>query len=446
MNLRLPNVSGSGLLKMADRMVFFAFVSAVVAVYILDMIFFGSLVEFGWLTLVFVLIGIVFRTVAVASGVFLQKFKKGDGNHAARTTMRVLWVACVAACLLSAINFFAAGHSDKEQSVTMVEATNTASIETKAERITKLEAQKTEIGADLASSVASVARAMAAIEDDGVPGIPEKDLKSLSDLRVEEKGYRDQARTDRQAVEDKIEAIRNEKDVATVDGASVAEQDTTWAVFVWLGDHTFLGQDAWSNSGLFYLAMLIEAIAALGLGAYVALKRPYMRTIVDVAIEEDIADIHHESELASARIRALALKRKLAREAEAEAAILMGDYPDMIAAVSAVNALAGLARHEEASDAPQEQEPETETKPEETEAVENTEEKSEETVAQEPQQEDEPEPETKPGPKVWGAWGGRAAAMNAKARDAVKVPVSDRSTLDIGVTLPVGEPVLEPAE
>jgi len=36
--------------------------------------------------------------------------------------------------------------------------------------------------------------------------------------------------------------------------------------------------------------------------------------------------------------------------------------------------------------------------------------------------------------------------MNAKARDAVKVPVSDRSTLDIGVTLPVGEPVLEPAE
>ena len=357
----VPELSGSRLLKLADRMTFAAFCACVFAVYILDMIFFGSLVELGPLTIVYVIIGAVLRTIAVAAGVFLQKFKPGDRLHEHRATIRALWIFCVVACLLSAINFFAAGHADKAAGASTAETIAATTSDTKAARIDAIETEIEDIRKDRDDAVASVARAMQAIEDDGVPGISAADNQRLAELREEEERYREKAREDIKAARDRQEAIRNERDAAIVDGAVAAKDAGTWQVFVWLSDHTPISVDTWSNGGLFFFAMLVELIAAFGLGAYVALKPVYARILAHIEIEEATSRSHHEAELASARlrsesevamlkveqetqrirheaeltaarIRAEALRQQLQRQAEEEAAAIAGGTPEEVPA------------------------------------------------------------------------------------------------------------------
>ncbi|WP_287994284.1 hypothetical protein [Acidiphilium sp.] len=356
MGIRVPELTGSFLLKVADRALFAALCACIGAVYILDMIFFGSLTAFGALTIVYVVIGAVLRTIAVTAGVFLQKFKPGDRLYEHRGTIRALWIFCVVACLLSALNFFAAGHADKASGVTTAQAVTSATTQTKAARIAAIEAEIDEIEAERDAAVASVTRQMMAIEDDGIPGISAADNQRLDTLRQQEADYREKARTDIAAARERQEKIRNEQDKAVVDGAAASTQASTWQVFVWLGDHTPIDQDAWSNGGLFYFAMLIEFIAAFGLGAYVALKPVYARIIGLAEIEEaaaanrlraeietarmkseaDVAmvELQHatariaqQAELAAARIRADAMRRQIEKQAEDEARLLAGDSP-----------------------------------------------------------------------------------------------------------------------
>lgn len=339
----MGKITGTGLLKLADGGLFLSYVCAVIAVYILDFIFFGSLVEFGPLTFVFVLIGFVLRSGAVFAGIVLQKLKGHDEIKGDRAMIRALWIFCVVACLASAINFFAAGHAHKASEAIMGGAVAETTVASKGERIAAIQVEIDGAKAEMDESIAEVNKSIGAILDDGVPGVSASDNQSLMSLRAEIKGYRDDFKALRVEKEKAISNIRAERETALVDEAVAENADDTWQVFIWLGDNMPFGNsDGWSTWGLFYFAMLIEAIAAFGLGAYVAIHHFLQRIIAHHAIEEDVRSIHHEAKLTSARIEAEALKRKLAREANAAARAMVEDDPELLAGKGALDWLTSL--------------------------------------------------------------------------------------------------------
>lgn len=399
----MGKITGTGLLKLADAGLFLSYVCAVIAVYILDFIFFGSLVEFGLLTFVFVLIGFVLRSGAVFAGIVLQKLRNHDEIKGDRAMIRALWIFCVVACLASAINFFAAGHAHKASEAIMGGAVAETTVASKGERIAAIQAQIDAAKTEMDESIAEVNKSIDAILDDGVPGVSSADNQSLMTLRAEIKEYRDDFKALKEEKEQEISGIRAEKETALVDEAVADNTEDTWQVFVWLGENIKIADsDGWSTWGLFYFAMLIEAIAAFGLGAYVAIHHYLQRIIAHHAIEEDVRSIHHEAELTSARIRAEALKRKLAREANAAALAMYEDDPELHAARAAMDWLAGL-------------------------------------IVPEPAAEPEPEPANDPPPdppemtpeefRLWKAQ--QAKAFYKEALDKGRVPVEDHLRGDI---------------
>lgn len=417
--MKRMNITGTGLLRAADAGLFLSYAGAVIAVYILDMIFFGSLVPLGWLTIVFILIGLVFRTVAVWAGVVLQKLKHHKDIKMARAVIRGLWLLCVTACLLSAINFFAAGHAEKGMDAMMGQKTAETEVESKDARVARINTEITDAKSEMDESIAEVNVTIAAILNDGVPGVSAADNESLTKLREEIKGYRTDFKVLKAEKEAEIKDKQTEKAVAKVEETVSENTADTWQVFIWLGDHMpFGGSDGWSTWGLFYLAMLLEAIAAFGLGAYAEIRHKFDRIIASHAIDEDVRSIHHEAELTSARIRAEALKRKLGREAEAEARLLMEDDPELTAAMSGIGFLKSVMGDADAAKEPERATPEPAAK-----TVETPEPKA--AAAPETQA-----PEMTP-EQLRSQKGGRANAFYKDAEKALWVPVEDHLSTDM---------------
>jgi hypothetical protein len=414
------NITGTGLLRAADAGLFLSYVGAVIAVYILDMIFFGSLVPLGWLTIVFILIGLVFRTVAVWAGVVLQKLKHHKDIKMARAVIRGLWLLCVTACLLSAINFFAAGHADKGIDAIMGQEIAQTQIESKASRIATINDQIAGIRTDRDLAIAQARSSIDAIKDE-VDGMSTADNESVRKLQDDISAYQAQARADILEKENQIAVIESAQATVAVEQTVSENTADTWQVFIWLGDHMpFGGSDGWSTWGLFYLAMLLEAIAAFGLGAYADIRHKFDKIIASHAIDEDVRAIHHEAELTSARIRAEALKRKLGREAESEARKLMEDDPDLVAS------LAGIAFLKDVMGAPNAMtEPERETPPETLPPQEPEAEASEKT------EEGLPTGMTREEFRLWKSQ--QAKAFYSDNKDGLRVPVNDFLTTDIEV-------------
>lgn len=307
-----------GLMKAAGRGALFLFVLSIVAVYILDMIFFGSIGDGWFLTIVFVLVGITFRTGAVVLDVYLHYTKKAMGHTSAFRKVRAIWWFCIIVCLISAINFFAAGHAAKEAEGGIGEAVATTQLTSKATRISREEAKIARIERDRDAAINDINTQIEMIRNDGVPGISAADNASIAKLNEDARTYRDAATAQITEIELEISRIQDEAAVVAVDQTLAEQRSDTWEVFVWLGDHTPLSVSTWSNSGLFFMAMLLEAIAAFGLGAYVALQNTFRKVLAEMEVEESIRSIEHGAELDAARIRAEALKSQLMEKARAD--------------------------------------------------------------------------------------------------------------------------------
>lgn len=280
-------VSGTRIIKAADKGVLIACIGAIVAVYILDAIFFAAWAPSQGLMPVFILIGLVIRTIAVSAGVALQWVRDSKEIELARRTIRFIWIACLIACLVPAMSFFAGGHKAQTQGADVTVETGIAATASKTARIERKEAEIGEIDTELAAAVASIQRQMQAIEDDGVPGIPEKDLRELERLSGQETEARQQARADRGALRDEIEAIQLEKEEIAVDKAEAeTEVSVFFAIFQVIEDVTGLDGEGVAIFTLFFFALLIEIIAAFGLGAYYDLHRVFFRLIQEIETEE----------------------------------------------------------------------------------------------------------------------------------------------------------------
>lgn len=315
-NTALPKrkaVSGTRILKFADRGLLNAFIGAIIAVYILDAIFFMAWPPDVWLIPVFLLIGLTIRSVGVFTGPIMQVIAKDKDVGREAKTIRGLSIAAGLICLVPALSFFAGGHYNQTHSSSVAVATEGVSDTNKTIRIQTLRDQIGRLEQNRDNSIAETNKTIEAITNDGVPGISGPDNVSIANLRKEIQGYRTDATTQIAALETQIGAIEQEKEsVQTTSATAQAKVSPVYAIFEVLGSITG-GAAIWSMTILFIFAMLIEAIAFFGLGAYQGLHKFFVEAIQKMELEEEA----HEARL---QVEAQCVKDKIAAEALLERA------------------------------------------------------------------------------------------------------------------------------
>ncbi len=302
-------VTGTRILKFADRGLLYAFIGAIIAVYILDAIFFMAWAPDAWLVPVFLLIGVTIRSVAVFAGPIMQVVSKDGTSKRDAGTIRALSVAAGLVCLIPALSFFAGGHYNQTHSGTVAAATETASDNNKAARIATLRGQVERIQTSRDAAVSEANRSIELIADDDVPGISPADNQNIALLRAEIQKYRTDADAQIAALENQVANIELEKETVQTEAAETKTKvSSAYAIFQVLGN-IFGGAEIWAMSILFVFAMIIEAIAFFGLGAYQGLHKFFVEAIQRMELEEEA----HEARLAAERSRQIAiLEREIA--------------------------------------------------------------------------------------------------------------------------------------
>lgn len=310
---RIGAVTGTRILKVADKGLLVAFIGAIIAVYILDAIFFMAWAPSMWLVPVFFLIGVVIRSTGVFTGPIMQVAAKDKTTGRETKTIRSLSIAAGILCLIPALSFFAGGHYNQTHESTVAAATEIVSDDNKASRIATIHDQVLRIEQDRDAAVAEANNTIKLIADDGVPGISNADNVSIAGLRAEIRGYRDKATSQITVLNAQISNIEQEKETVQSDAAEAKTKvSPAYAIFLVLG--TMLGSaEGWAMTILFLFAILVEAIAFFGLGAYQGLHRFFIEAIQTMELNEEA----HEARLA---VEAQRIKDKIAAESVLERA------------------------------------------------------------------------------------------------------------------------------
>lgn len=290
---------GALIIRVADGLVLFACVGVIVVAYILDAIFFASTGGAFWL--VFMLVGLVFRSFAVGTGVVLTVLRGVKWVRDSRRTLRAVQLACAIACLYPPVNFFAASHFEKASQAEAVTGASTASTNSKESRIERLEKRRTDALETRNTSMQSAKDAMAIIKDQ-VVGTSTADNQTLQKLQDDITGYIDAYSVTEKEISAEITAIEKEREVVQTEAAAdTALTFHTWPVFIWLGEQfplTKIGPDGvrlpgsdliWANWSLFYFAMLVEFCALLALGAYLRIHNGIHIALAEMATTEEPA-------------------------------------------------------------------------------------------------------------------------------------------------------------
>lgn len=282
------------LIRLADNGLFVACAGAILAVYILDIIFFAAWAGETYLVPVFMLIGFVIRTIAVVTGVVLQNLRGMPEIRVARATLRFLWVGAIALCLIPAMSFFAGGNKANTQLADVSEATTEATVSNNQTLLDLIDEEIADLEADRDAAVADSQAQIELIANDGVAGISRADNEQIEGIRA------DIAQT-RENYKALIEEKRAEKRTALTETEEVqvenAEETTKissfYAIFAVLEDITPYSSRDLSLIALFAFALFIEALAAFGLGAYYDAHRFFIRKLREMELEQ----LEHEEEV-----------------------------------------------------------------------------------------------------------------------------------------------------
>lgn len=277
----------TAIIRFADQAFLFACIGAIVAVYILDAIFFMAWAPEAYLIPVFMLIALVIRTVAISAGVALQWVRGMAEIRGARATVRALWVGSILLCLIPAMSFFAGGHSAQTKNAEVSQVTTEQTVQNNDEQLALIDEEIAALAEERDAALALSQQQIDLIADDGVPGISRADNEQIAGIRSDMAGIR--ARFG-----ELIEEKRDEKRVILTQTEQVevknAEETTEVSVFYAIFD--VLGKILpWSANNisiavLFMFALFIEAMAAFGLGAYYDLHRFFVGKLRELEVEE----------------------------------------------------------------------------------------------------------------------------------------------------------------
>lgn len=284
-------LSATAILRFSRKGLRNAVIGAIVAAYILDALFFMAWAPSWHLVPVFLLIGVVIRSVAVYGGPVLQVIAPIKDVRREAATIRGLTVAAGLLCLVPAMSFFAGGHANQTQGATISVATTAVSDTNKAARIATLQQQIAEEEKARDEAIRETNETIQAIVNDDVPGISVADNESIAKLRAEIQQYRADSKAVIDGLRASISTIEQEKETQQTE-AAVAEthMSPVYAIFavvasIW-GD-----ADVWALTVLFLLALLVEAIAFFGLGALEGLDR----RIIDLIQKLELAELQRKA-------------------------------------------------------------------------------------------------------------------------------------------------------
>jgi hypothetical protein len=308
---RLDSVTATTFIRTADKGVMVALGLCILVVYILDAIFFGSHADQWWLVPVFVLFGIGLRTLAIWAAVMLQAMRGKKGIGLARTSWRLLWWGTVIACAFSAVSFFAAGHASKERAAGIIGQVEGVAVDSQASKIERLTKEKAADRENTKERIAAARRSMDLVLDDGNS---KNDDVSQYEKNIAQYIVDSEAR--QKDLDAQIAAAENTTETARTDAkVKEAETPSTWAVFSFAAKRTGTSEQDWSDFGLLFFALLLEAIVAFGPGAYYDLHRHFVgmvrRLIAQEAEEAAIMDeeiAESEARVAASRAKAKALR------------------------------------------------------------------------------------------------------------------------------------------
>lgn len=285
-------VSGTRIIRAADKGVLAACIGAIVAVYILDAIFFAAWAPGLYYIPVFILIGVVIRTMAVSASVALQWVRGQKNIRIARAAIRTLWVLCLIACLVPAMSFFAGGHKAQTNGAEVATQTEAVSTESKTARIQRRTDEIAQIRIDRDRQVDAARKSMDLVLDDG-----NSKNDDVSEYELNIKKYEDDAADAIEALNEEIDLIEREREDKQVEAkAAETEVSVFFAIFAVIEEVTGLEADTVAIVTLFFFAILIEAIAAFGLGAYYDIHRIFFKLIQELEMQE----VKHEAEKAEA--------------------------------------------------------------------------------------------------------------------------------------------------
>lgn len=308
---RLDSVTATTFIRTADKGVMVALGLCIVVVYILDAIFFGSHADAWWLVPVFVLFGLGLRTLAIWAAVMLQAMRGKKGIGLARTSWRLLWWGTVIACAFSAVSFFAAGHASKERAAGIIGQVEDVAVDSQAGKIKRLTDDKAADREATKERVAAARRSMDLVLDDGNSRNDDVSQyeKNIAQYIADSEARQKELDTQIAAAEATTETAKTDAKVKE------AETPSTWAVFSFAAKRTGTSEQDWSDFGLIFFALLLEAIVAFGPGAYYDLHRHFVgmvrRLIAQEAeeaalMDEEIAE--SEARVAASRAKAQALR------------------------------------------------------------------------------------------------------------------------------------------
>lgn len=312
----LDKLRATRILRFADRGLLVSYVGSIVAVYILDAIFFMAWAPTLYLIPVFLLIAITIRSCAVFSGPLMQIVARMTNVKREARTIRALSIAAGLLCLVPAMSFFAGGHHVQTHGATVSAATTGASDANKAERIGALEKSISDEEKGRDDSIAETNKTIDAIVNDDVPGISAADNVSIANLRTEIQKYRNDAKTAIDGYRKSIEGIRAEKEVVqTENAAAQTEVSPVYAIFKVVS--TVIGDaDTWALTILFFFALLVEALAFFGLGAIEGLRKHILNAIAQIEFDHLANAAHLEAQ----RLRQQALDDQVLAEINLKAA------------------------------------------------------------------------------------------------------------------------------
>ncbi|MEM6898467.1 MAG: hypothetical protein AAF583_01670 [Pseudomonadota bacterium] len=281
--------SGTSIIRAADKGMFAACSGAILAVYILDAFFFAAWGGDFWA--VFILIGLVFRTIAVSAGISLQWVRGVKEIRLARATIRFIWIACLIVCLVPAMSFFAGGHQSNVNKSEVAGAQFDAGDTSRQGRIDRLENEIADLRSDRDSATAEARASIRAIQDE-VDGMSAADNESVRKLQDDITRYTESYAA---RIETKQASIREIETEGQDDAVETAEETTETSVFTAVfeaGEElTGASADTTALGMLFYAAILLEVIAAFASGAYYDIHRFFQAKLKELEIE----DLEHEA-------------------------------------------------------------------------------------------------------------------------------------------------------
>lgn len=336
----LDRVSTTTFIQISDRGMMLAIIGIIILCFGLDGFFFGSKApEPRFLLLpLFIILGLSLRLIVVLAGIKLESLKEmGKEEQRARWTWRILFNGCIVICAMSAASFFLGSYNQREAQSAAVTDVASATGQSIEAQLAALNKQADDIRADLKARIEPLNTEIYSLDHDG-----HRNEELANTQKARRKELEDKA-------DAKIDAIDSAKlalvaDKGTTQQAAAEKQadqkvaaSTTWVVFNWTANKLGAKERDVVDVGMLFLALLVEAIAAFGPGAYFGLRRRYasmVRKLVALEANEaaeldrEIAQIEARTALAKAAAAAARTEElnddeavlKQAKDIEAQAA------------------------------------------------------------------------------------------------------------------------------